>query len=68
MQAARFVWVRWTALLGLIAAIVLIALGAGGPGLLLLVPLALLFDVGLLRAVRAGTRALTKRIVGNSHA
>jgi hypothetical protein len=68
MQAARFVWVRWTALLGLIAAIVLIALGAGGPGLLLFVPLALLFDVGLLRAVRTGARALAKRIVGNGHA
>ena len=68
MQTARFGWVGWTTLLGVIAAIVLIAFGTGGLGLLLLVPLALLFDVSLLRALRAGFRAVIKRVMGKKHA
>ena len=56
-------WITWTLALGLLAAVVLVGLGTGGLGLLLVVPLALLFDVGLLR----GIRALWRRLTGTSN-
>lgn len=68
MRGKRYSWVVWTGMIGLIAAIALIAVGTGGLGLLLLIPLALVFDVGLLKGVTAGIRGAFRWVRGKTHA